>query len=260
MNGSINFHLNLAGQKWSIKVKRDSLVRVHRPLLALMNERARERGGRFLVFVAGPPGSGKTTLCALWESLAGEDRLLLPMQTLPLDGFHFTNEYLARTTIPHAGKEVPLRSLKGCPETYDFAKVKERLRKVRNGDLVFWPFYDRKLHDPVEDAIRVAAGGILLIEGNYLLLDEPGWRGLAEYADLTIFIESSFETLKDVFQRLLKGGKPYDDALKHHLSVDHVNYRRVMEHRLASDITFAVSADRTVSIRRPSRAAPPIHH
>jgi len=250
MSGSIMFHLNLAGQKWSIEVKRDSLVRVHRPLLALMNVRARERGGRFLVFVAGPPGSGKTTLCALWESLAGEDRLLLPMQTLPLDGFHFTNEYLARTTILHAGKEVPLRSLKGCPETYDFAGVRERLCTVRNGGLVFWPFYDRKLHDPVEDAIRVAAGGILLIEGNYLLLDEPGWRGLAEYADLTIFIESSFETLKDVFQRLLKGGKPYNDALKHHLSVDHVNYRRIMEHRLASDITLGVSADRTVSIRK----------
>jgi len=53
-----------------------------------------------------------------------------------------------------------------------------------------------------------------------------------------------------VFQRLLKGGKSYNDALKHHLSVDHVNYRRIMEHRLASDITLAVSADRTLSIRK----------
>jgi hypothetical protein len=250
MNGSIIFHLNLAGQNWAIEVKRDSLIRVHRPLLSLMNARARERGGRFLVFVAGPPGSGKTTMCALWESLAGEDRQLLPMQTLPLDGFHFTNEYLARTTISQTGREVPLRSLKGCPETYDFAGVRERLCKVRKGDAVFWPFYDRKLHDPVENAIRVAASGILLFEGNYLLLDEPSWRGLAEYADLTIFIESSFETLKDAFQRLLKGGKPYNEALKHHLSVDHVNYRRIMEHRLASDITLVVSADRTISIRK----------
>ena len=175
---------------------------------------------------------------------------MLPMQTLPLDGFHFTNEYLARTTISHAGKQVTLRSLKGCPETYDFAGVRERLCRVRNGDFVFWPFYDRTLHDPVEDAIRVAADGILLVEGNYLLLDEPGWRGLAEYADLTIFIESSLETLRDAFQRLLKGGKPYNDALKHHLSVDHVNYRQIMEHRLPSDITLAVSADRTVSIRK----------
>jgi pantothenate kinase len=255
MSGSRTFHLNLAGQEWSIEVTSDSLAHVHRPLLALMNARARERGGRFIVFVGGPPGSGKTTLCALWESLAEEDRLLLPIQTLPLDGFHFTNEYLARTTIPEAGQEVYLSSRKGCPESYDLAGVRDRLDAVRKGDLVSWPFYDRKLHDPVENAITVASRGILLFEGNYLLLSETGWRGLAEYADLTIFIESSMETLQDAFRRLLKGGKPYQDALKHHLAVDHANYRRIMEHRLASDITLSVSADRTVSIRGKRRDA-----
>jgi hypothetical protein len=57
------------------------------------------------------------------------------------------------------------------------------------------------------------------------------------------------ETLKDAFQRLLKGGKSYDDAMKHHLAVDHANYHRIMEKRLASDITLVVSADRTISIR-----------
>jgi hypothetical protein len=256
VSGSRTFHLDLAGQEWSIEVTKDSLAQVHRPLLDLMNARARERGGRLLVFVGGPPGSGKTTLCAVWQRLAAEDPLLLPMQTLPLDGFHYTNEYLARTLMPVAGQEVRLSSRKGCPETYDFAGVRERLLAVRKGDPVSWPFYDRKLHDPVENAIRVASRGILLFEGNYLLLDEQGWRGLVEFADLTIFIESSIETLQDAFQRLLKGGKPYEDALKHHLTVDHANYRRIMEHRLVSGITLGMSADRTVSIRRaqpPSR-------
>jgi putative kinase len=249
MSGSRTFHLNLAGQEWSIEVTSESLSQVHQPLVARMNARAKERGGRFIVFVAGPPGSGKTTLCALWENLAEENQLLLRVQTLPLDGFHFTNDYLARTTMSEAGQEVHLSSRKGCPETYDFAGLKERMEAVRKGDLVSWPFYDRKLHNPVENAIRVASRGILLFEGNYLLLNEPGWGGLADHADLTIFIESSIETLQDAFQRLLKGGKPYKDALKHHLAVDHANYRRIMEHRLASDITLSVSANRTVSIR-----------
>jgi hypothetical protein len=249
MSGSRTFNLNLAGQEWSIEVAEDSLARVHRPLLALMNARARERGGRLLVFVAGPPGSGKTTLCALCETLAAEDPSLLPMQTLPLDGFHFTNEYLARNTMLEGGQEILLSSRKGCPETYNLAGLRKRLDAVRRGDRVSWPFYDRKLHDPVENSIRVATSGILLFEGNYLLLDEPGWRGLVEFADIAIFIESSMETLRDAFQRLLKGGKSYDDALKHHLSVDHANYRRIMEHRLIPDITLRVSADRTASIR-----------
>lgn len=254
VSGSKRFHLDLAGQEWSIEVTTDSLAQVHRPLLDLMNARARDRGGRFVVFLAGPPGSGKTTLCAVWESLSAEDRLLLPMQTLPLDGFHYTNEYLARTTMPGAGQEVRLSSRKGCPETYDFAGARERLLAVRKGDPVSWPFYDRKLHDPVDNAIKVASSGILLFEGNYLLLDEPAWRGLVEYADLTIFIESSIETLQDAFQRLLKGGKPHDEALKHHLSVDHANYRRIMEHRLVSDITLSMGADRAVTISRHGRA------
>jgi len=253
VTGSRTFHLDLADQEWSIEVTTDSLAQVHRPLLDLMNARARVRGGRFVVFLAGPPGSGKTTLCAVWESLSAENRLLLPIQTLPLDGFHYTNEYLARTTMPVAGQEVRLSSRKGCPETYDLAAARERLLAVHKGDPVSWPFYDRKLHDPVENAIKVAPGGILLFEGNYLLLDEPGWRGLVEYADLTIFIESSIDTLQDAFQRLLKGGKPCDEAVKHHFFVDHANYRRIMDHRLVPDITLSMSADRTVEIRRHGR-------
>jgi putative kinase len=242
-------HLNLAGQEWSIEVTADSLAQVHGLLLRLMNTRAQERGGRFLVFVAGPPGSGKTTFCALWEVLAAEDRLPYPVQTLPLDGFHFTNEYLARHTVREAGREIALSARKGAPETYDFPALRERLGAVRRGDGVSWPFYDRKLHDPVENSITVAASGILLFEGNYLLLDEPGWKDLVELADLTIFIESSIETLQDAFQRLLKGGKSFEEAQRHHLAVDHANYHRVMEHRLASDITLSVTADRTVSVR-----------
>ncbi len=46
---------------------------------------------------------------------------------------------------------------------------------------------DRLLHNPVENAIRVE-GGIILLEGNYLLLDEDGWRDPADFADYIIFI------------------------------------------------------------------------
>ncbi len=243
------FHLDLAGQDWSIEVSQSAIDGVHRPLLALMNERATKHGGRFLVFVAGPPGSGKTTLCALWESLAAEDRLLPRMQTLPLDGFHFTNEHLAHATILHEGERVPLRTLKGFPETFDVEQVRARLREVRAGDPVSWPFYDRNLHEPVQDAITVAPAGVLLVEGNYLLLDEPGWREIAPLSDLSMFIESAPETLKDAFRRLLKGGRSWDDAMKHHRAVDQANYRRIMDHRLRSDITLVVSADRSLAVR-----------
>lgn len=243
------FVLDLAGQEWTIDVSEEAIASVHAPLLARMSACAEARGGRCVVFVAGPPGSGKTTLCALWERLARETPGTCAVQTLPADGFHFPNATLDSTTIARDGREVTLRSIKGCPETFDLAALSTRLAALRSGTAVRWPYYDRAIHDPVPDAIAVVSTGILLVEGNYLLLDEPGWRELRTRADLSIFIESTPDTLADVLQRLLRGGRSHDDAVTHHLSVDHVNYRRVMTHRCPADIVLAVDAARSVVMR-----------
>lgn len=37
--------------------------------------------------------------------------------------------------------------------------------------------------------------------------------------------------------------------MKHHRAVDQANYRRIMDHRLRSDITLVVSADRSLAVR-----------
>lgn len=243
------FVLDLAGQEWTIEVQEDAIASVHAPLINRMSACAEARGGRCIVFVAGPPGSGKTTLCALWERLAEEIPGTCPVQTLPVDGFHFPNVILDSTRIAKDGRDVTLRSIKGCPETYDRAALSARLAALRAGASVRWPYYDRAIHDPVPDAIVVASSGVLLVEGNYLLLDEPGWRELRTLADLSIFIESTRDTLDDALQRLLRGGRSYNDAVKHHLTVDHANYRRVMNHRCPADIVLAVDAARSIVMR-----------
>lgn len=51
------------------------------------------------------------------------------------------------------------------------------------------------LHDPVEDAVYVD-GDIVILEGNYLLLNEDGWRDLSKMADYTISIKADPEMLK----------------------------------------------------------------
>lgn len=247
------FVLDLAGQEWTIEVTAEAIATVHAPLIARMRACAAARGGRCIVFVAGPPGSGKTTLCALWARLAGETPGAGGVQVLPVDGFHYPNAVLDATTISRAGGDVTLRSIKGCPETYDLAALSARLAALHAGTAVRWPYYDRALHDVVPDAIAVASTGILLVEGNYLLLDEPGWRELRSRADLSLFIESSPETLADVLQRLLRGGRSRDDALKHHLAVDHANYRRVMDNRCPADIVLAVDASRSIVMRETGR-------
>ena len=115
MSGSCRrISLNLAGQETSIEVSDNTLEKIHRPILRTLTEYAKRTGGRFVVFLAGPPGAGKTTLAALWEILSREQPGL-PVQPLPLDGFHFSNDYLACTMTNSHGCIVPLKSFKGCP-------------------------------------------------------------------------------------------------------------------------------------------------
>lgn len=246
--------LVLAGQEWQVELTEEALAGVHRPILSLLKQKARAKGGRFIVFIAGPPAAGKTTLAAIWELLAREDPEMPPVQALPMDGFHFPNAYLARTRIRTERGEVDLRRVKGSPETYDVSAFADRLRAVRQGGKVNWPYYDRRIHDPVDGAIAVHERGILLVEGNFLLLDEEPWRNLTALADLSIFIESAVQTLGDALPRLRRGGKSPEAALEHHRLVDHANYRKVMDRRVAADLTLLMNKDREITIDKGGAA------
>ena len=47
-----------------------------------------------------------------------------------------------------------MKQVKGCPETYDTEKLRQKLEKIKIEDIL-WPIYDRNLHDVVEDQIKV---------------------------------------------------------------------------------------------------------
>jgi pantothenate kinase len=125
--------LVLAGQEWQVELTEEALAGVHRPILSRLKQEAEGKGGRYIVFLAGPPAAGKTTLAAIWEHLAREDAEMPAVQALPLDGFHFPNAHLARTRIRTERGEVDLRSVKGSPETFDVRAFAGRLRTVRQG-------------------------------------------------------------------------------------------------------------------------------
>ena len=57
--------------------------------------------------------------------------------------------------------------------------------------------YDRNIHDVVEDAIKLEKE-IILLEGNWLLLDEEPWTVFRKkWADDTIFILAEEKMLKE---------------------------------------------------------------
>lgn len=53
---------------------------------------------------------------------------------------------------------------------------------------ILFPVYSRIIHEPVPDAVNVS-GDIILLEGNWLLLDEEPWISLRRNADYVVRME-----------------------------------------------------------------------
>lgn len=190
--------------------------------------------GRLIVAVAGPPGAGKSTLSEhLRDAInrGGEG----PFVVVPMDGFHLDNAILDRRG---------LRPRKGAPQTFDcagFAALLQRLRGTAE-DVVI-PVFDRALDLARAGASIVRADhGILLVEGNYLLLDEEPWTRLAPFFDMTVYLDVPLPELeRRLVQRWLDHGHDEAAARVRALSNDIPNAERVVSRSRPAD--FVLTAD-----------------
>lgn len=144
-------------------------------LAALIRDKVPEQG-RFLVALAGPPGAGKSTLAAELVTAVGAGAKVVPM-----DGFHYDDAVL------HARGA---RDRKGAPDTFDVQGFVHLLRRLRVEDEVAIPLFDRDLEiSRAGAAIVTAQDRVLVVEGNYLLLNEAPWTEAAPLFDLTVWID-----------------------------------------------------------------------
>lgn len=128
--------------------------------------------------------------------------------------------------------------VKGTPETFDLEKLTAAVARVASGEVCGWPDYDRMLHNPVENA-RQVDGGIVILEGNYLLLDADGWRELHKYADYTIRILADEESLRQrLISRKIASGAAPEDAVHFVEFSDLYNARLCLAHMLPADLTL----------------------
>ena len=105
-----------------------------------------------------------------------------------------------------------------------------------------WPQYDRQKHDPVEDALHVTAP-LVIVEGNWLLLDDEKWRQLAQFCDFSIFIKAPASALRErLVGRKLAGGLSLADAEAFYDRTDGPNVRRVLEESLPANLTLMMTA------------------
>ena len=212
-----------------------------RPMVECLLTRKAESEGRLVVFLVGPPGAGKSTLSLMLQHLANE-REPGALQALAMDGFHHTAVYIASHVVCRGGENVPMARVKGSPESFDIVKLEAAIRALKRGP-VRWPAYDRRLHDVVEDAVQVS-GGIALVEGNWLLLDEPGFSGLREHCDFSIALSADEAILKErLIGRKLMGGTSREMAEAHYAYCDQPNIRRFLQNSAPGDINLRVTGD-----------------
>ena len=211
------------------------------PLLRRWTDMRRRKGKRILVMLAAPPGCGKTTLAAFLERLSRERDGIDPLQAIGMDGFHRRQEYLLTHTAERDGKNIPMVDIKGAPVTFDLPRLTESVRRAASGEKCGWPVYDRLLHNPVEDALTVDSP-VVLLEGNYLLLDGEGWRDLAAFADDTVSVTAEEAFLRErLIRRRISTGVSPEAAVRFVDFSDMPNVRLCLEHSKPAETRLRVT-------------------
>lgn len=195
----------------------------------------RDTGGRLIIAIAGPPGAGKSHAAKrLREALEARNRRAA---VFPMDGFHYDDAVLGpRGLLPR----------KGAPETFDisgFAHMLTRLRR-NDEDAVAVPVFDRDLEIARAGARLIPrAVEFLITEGNYLLLDRPGWSALPALFDVTVMIRADEALLrKRLSARWVGQGLDQDEITAKVEANDLPNGRLVAANSIAPDYVI-ISTD-----------------
>ena len=225
-------------------------------LVPLLERVLRAAGGapRTYVFLAAPPATGKSVLTELLVRRARHHGI--DLDAIGIDGFHHPQEHLERTLVASDGGEVPLARYKGSPDTFDTEGLARHLEAGLTED-VRWPVYDRTVHDVVPDARPVTAR-LVVVEGNWLLLDDPRWTPLLRYSSSNVFIDADPQLLRDrLIDRKIRGGATRADALEFYERSDRLNVRRVLDGTDRSRVDLALRLEPDGSIRVPQEGDTP---
>jgi pantothenate kinase len=152
---------------------------------------------------------------------------------VPMDGFHFDDIVL--NARGH-------RSRKGAPWTFDVAGLEVLLKRIRGCEPdIAIPVFDRTM-ELARNAADIVNGTdrFIVVEGNYLLLNEAPWDRLKYLFDVTFFVNVPIALVE---QRLMGRIKDHghDEAYARNWisSNDLPNARIVIEKSAAADVIYS---------------------
>lgn len=189
-----------------------------------------ETGERRLVAIVGAPGAGKSTIADRLAEAIGPSA-----QVVAMDGFHLDNSELDK---------MDLRARKGSPETFDVAGFAAMIRRLKQRDALRVPTFNRDLDAVDPNGPWVEADvPLLLVEGNYLLLDADGWRDLHELWDMTVMLDVPLGELEQrLLDRWKHHGVPEAEGAAKVYGNDLLNAERVVTQSIAPDLSIDHSA------------------
>nr|WP_240538546.1 nucleoside/nucleotide kinase family protein [Rhodoferax sp. PAMC 29310] len=190
---------------------------------------------RVILGLVAPPGAGKSTLAQ-----AVHAAFPLQSQIVPMDGFHLANVELAR--LGRSGR-------KGAADTFDasgFLSLLHRIRSQAPGEMIYAPDFRRDLEEGVAGAIPVfAETPLIIVEGNYLLLDEGPWAEVRGVLNEVWYLDVEEPLRRDrLLHRHMRYGRTREEALAWMTSTDDPNASLIeaSRHRATRQITWGGQA------------------
>jgi pantothenate kinase len=148
-----------------------------------------------------------------------------------MDGFHLAQRELAR---------LGRTERKGAPDTFDGAGFLALMRRLTaaNEPVVYAPEFRREIEEPIAGAIAVPREvPLVVVEGNYLLLDEPPWRDLAPLLAETWYLDPDEATrIARLVARHMAFGRDEAQAIGRALGSDQRNAEIILATRAKATV------------------------
>jgi pantothenate kinase len=152
-----------------------------------------------------------------------------------MDGFHLDNPILIQKG---------LRERKGAPETFDVSGFMHLLQRLQKKEEVYVPCFDRQTERTINCAYPIPNHhDLVIVEGNYLLLDEPVWRDLDDYWDLAVFVQIDLDMIRARLQQRWAVQGFSEEQATYWIELNDIpNAERVIKNRVPEDVMLQASS------------------
>ena len=145
-----------------------------------------------------------------------------------MDGFHYDDQIL---------KDKNLLLKKGSPETFDVMGLINFVSRLQKEDEVVIPIFDRSLELSRSSAVIISKNSkVILVEGNYILLNSYPWKELHKFFNSTIMINCDEKILeKRLIERWENFNLPKEEIDKKVYENDLPNGINVLKNSIEAD-------------------------